>query len=131
MVNMVWHKFWANNKNEIDGKAKRFMAIDANDKVTLTVNNGPAPESSSYKETALHPKDLSMGTRAIRITKKVLLEAVDAEGIKVGEEIVLLRWGVVRITKADGQSLEGDLVPDGDFKKAKKLSHMTNSMFSE
>lgn len=126
VVNMVWHTFWANNKNEIDGKAKRFMAIDSEDKATLTVNNGPAPDSCSYKETALHPKDPSMGTRAIRIAKKVLLEAEDVEGVAIGEEIVLLRWGVIKITKVDGKNLEGDYVPDGDFKKARKLSWLAD-----
>ena len=34
VVNMVWHNFWANNKKEIDGKAKRFMAIDSQAKAS-------------------------------------------------------------------------------------------------
>lgn len=126
VVNMVWHAFWANNKNEIDGKAKRFMAIDSENSVTLTINNGPSIDSNSYKETALHPKDISMGTRTIRVAKTVLLEAVDVDGLTVGDDIVLLRWGVVRITNVEGNCLQGDHVPNGDFKKARKLSWLAN-----
>ena len=60
----------------------------------------------------------------MRLADRVLLEAVDTEGIVEGEEIVLLRWGVVRITKvldATGTiQLQGEFVPDGDFKVAKR-----------
>ena len=119
-VKMVWHSFWANNKKEIDPKAKRFMAIDSEDNAVLTVTNGPSAESFTFKETTLHPKEPSMGTRAVRMAKKVILETEDVDGVEVGEEIVLLRWGVVKITTIDGKALEGEYVPDGDFKKAKR-----------
>jgi glutamyl-tRNA synthetase len=49
------------------------------------------------------------------------LETIDVDGITVGETVALMRWGVVKISKADG-GLEG---ADGDFKAAKrKLSWM-------
>eukprot|EP00522_Entomoneis_paludosa_P015533 CAMPEP_0172445112 /NCGR_PEP_ID=MMETSP1065-20121228/5055_1 /TAXON_ID=265537 /ORGANISM="Amphiprora paludosa, Strain CCMP125" /LENGTH=900 /DNA_ID=CAMNT_0013195907 /DNA_START=60 /DNA_END=2762 /DNA_ORIENTATION=+ len=121
VVNMVWHTFWANNKKEIDGKAKRFMAIDKARNTKLVVTNGPKEGDFAFRETTLHPKDPAMGTRVIRLCDTVLLENVDVEGIVVGEDIVLLRWGVVKITKinADG-GLEGEHVPDGDFRAAKR-----------
>ena len=127
VVNMEWHKFWAENKKDIDAFSKRYMAIDKQDHATLTVTNGP--DHAAFLTTALHPKDPKMGKRAIRIGKKVLLETVDVEGVTVGEEIVLLRWGVVKISKVtDAKNFEGEYVPNGDFKAAKrKLSWMADS----
>ena len=127
VVNMVWHKFWATNKKEIDTRAKRFMAIDDQDRVTLIVSNGPTVESNTYKETSFHPKDPAMGSRTMRLANRVFLESADVQGITVGEEIVLLRWGVIKISKVDGKILTGEYVPDGDFKKAKlKLSWLAD-----
>jgi glutamyl-tRNA synthetase len=127
VVNMEWNKFWAENKKEIDKQAKRFMAINKADNVELTITNGPEESSNSYLESPLHPKDPSLGSRVVRLSKQVLLETVDVDGITVGETIVLMRWGVVKISKIDG-GLEGEFVPDGDFKAAKrKLSWMAKT----
>ncbi len=91
VVNMEWNKFWSENKKEIDKTAKRFMAIDAVRNVSLQVTNHS--DKNSYLTTTYHPKDPTLGSRAIRIASQVLLESVDVEGMLVGEEIVLLRWG--------------------------------------
>lgn len=128
VVNMDWSKFWAENKKEIDKKAKRFMAIDSTSHATLKVTNAPAADANAYVTTSLHPKDPSMGSRALSIGQDILLETVDVNGIQVGEEIVLLRWGVVKITSVTADSLEGEYIPNGDFKAAKrKLSWMAKS----
>ena len=119
VVNMVWHTFWSNNKKEIDGKAKRFMAVDKVNHTKLVVTNGPKEGDFTFRETAFHPKDPSMGTRIMRLSNNVLLENVDVEGVTVGEEIVLLRWGVVKLTKVDN-GLEGEFIPDGDIRAAKR-----------
>ncbi len=126
IVDMEWKKIWAENKKEIDKYAKRFMAIDKTENAKLTVTNGPDESVPVFVSTDYLPKDASFGKRLVRLSKNVLLEKVDVEGIEVGEEIVLMRWGVVKITKVDG-GLEGELLPDGDFKKAKrKLSWLAD-----
>jgi glutamyl-tRNA synthetase len=73
-------------------------------------------------QTSLHPKNPELGERALRIAKEVFLEAADVEGLIVGEEIVLMRWGVVKITcvSDDKKSFAGELVPNGDFRAAKR-----------
>lgn len=126
VVFMDWTVFWSENKKEIDKEAKRFMAVDKENNVKLTVTNGPEEGDFSFMETPFHPKDPSLGKRNVRLSKNVLLETADMDGVEVGEQIVLLRWGVVKITKVDG-GLEGEYVPDGDFKAAKrKLSWLAN-----
>lgn len=96
VVNMEWNKFWAENKKEVDKRARRFMAIDAGNHVKLTVSNGPSTDEYSYITTSFHPKDPSIGKRVVRLAKEVLLETADAQDIKVGDEIVLIRWGKCR-----------------------------------
>jgi glutamyl-tRNA synthetase len=127
VVNMEWSKCWAENKKEIDTQAKRFTTINKTDNVELTVTNGPEGSSNSYLASPLHLKDSSLGSRVIRISKQVLFETVDVDGIAAGETIVLMRWGGVKISKVDG-GLEGEFIPDGDFKAAKrKLSWMAKT----
>jgi glutamyl-tRNA synthetase len=91
VVNMEWSKFWAENKKEIDKYAKRFMAIDKSENVPLIVTN--AEDGLNFLTTDYLPKDPSFGKRLVRISKRVLLEKVDTEGMEVGENIVLTRWG--------------------------------------
>ena len=91
VVNMEWSKFWAENKKEIDKYAKRFMAIDKRDHVALSVTN--ACDGVGFLTTDYLPKDPSFGKRLVRISRNVLLEKVDTEGMEVGENIVLTRWG--------------------------------------
>eukprot|EP00558_Chaetoceros_sp_UNC1202_P006864 CAMPEP_0197237056 /NCGR_PEP_ID=MMETSP1429-20130617/3994_1 /TAXON_ID=49237 /ORGANISM="Chaetoceros sp., Strain UNC1202" /LENGTH=423 /DNA_ID=CAMNT_0042695979 /DNA_START=1457 /DNA_END=2728 /DNA_ORIENTATION=+ len=126
IVNMEWSKFWADNKKAIDTRARRFLAIDKADNVKLTVTNVPPKEDNAFVITDNLPKDPSFGKHHIRISKKIMLEKVNTEGITAGEEIVLMRWGVIKITKVD-RGLEGEYIPNGDFKKAKrKVSWMAN-----
>lgn len=91
VVNMEWSKFWAENKKEIDKYSKRFMAIDKVDHVSLTITN--AGDGVSFLSTDYLPKDPSFGKRLVRTSNKVILEKVDCEGMEVGENIVLTRWG--------------------------------------
>lgn len=128
IVLMDWTAFWSENKKEIDKCAKRFMAVNPKgSNVQLRILNAPNEADFAFIETSCHPKDPSLGNRALRIASEVLLETVDVEGIEIGEQIVLLRWGVVKITKVDGAKLEGEYIPDGDFKGAKrKLSWLAD-----
>lgn len=119
VVYMDWTVFWSENKKEIDKTSRRFMAIDKDDHAKLVIRNAPNASDNAYIETSYHPKDPSLGTRVVRLSNEVLLESIDVEAIQVGEDIVLLRWGVVKITKVEG-GLEGEFVPDGDFKAPKR-----------
>jgi glutamyl-tRNA synthetase len=56
-----------------------------------------------------------------------MVESSDISGVEVGENIVLSRWGVVKITKVEG-GIEGEYVPDGDLKACKrKLTWLSES----
>lgn len=135
IVLMDWTVFWSENKKEIDKAAKRFMAVNKKgDNATLHITNAPLESDMTFVETICHPKDSTFGSRSLRIANKVLLETVDVEGLTVGENIVLMRWGVVKITKVDHDTkiFEGEFVPNGDFKTTKRklswLADVTNNI---
>ena len=69
------------------------MAIDSEKNCLLRVTGAPAEGDHAYIETPFHPKDPSLGNRLVQISSEVFLEAVDTDGLVVGENIVLLRWG--------------------------------------
>ena len=51
-----------------------------------------------------------------------LLEGEDAAGLNAGDEVVLVRWGLVKITAKTGPlAFVGEYVPDGVLKKKKAL----------
>jgi len=108
---MEWNKFWAKNKKEIDPLSKRFMAVSSRENCArVKVVNAPAMSANAFITTEYFPKDATAGKRIVRIGTDVLVEKSDVEGIQVGEDIVLMRWGLVKVTKVDGDSIEGEYV---------------------
>lgn len=73
------------------------MAIDQNNNAKLTISNAPRIEDNAFISTDFLPKDPAFGKRHIRIANSVLLEKIDIDGIIVGENIVLMRWGKCKL----------------------------------
>jgi glutamyl-tRNA synthetase len=119
---MEWNKFWAENKKDIDVVAKRYMAVSDEVNVTLKVVNAPKDAENAYISVDCHPKDPALGKRLMKTSDTVLIEKEDCEGLEVGEEICLMRWGVVKMTKVDvaNKIFEGEYVVGGDVKAAKR-----------
>lgn len=122
---MEWDKLWAYNKAIIDPKAQRYTAIVKDTACRIHIENGPdAIEAQSHP---LHPKDATLGSKAVMYGKDLWIEKDDALAINEGEKITLMKWGNVIITKKeeiDGViTLTGTVDPtDKDFKGTKKLT---------
>eukprot|EP01099_Mayorella_cantabrigiensis_P001424 TRINITY_DN1618_c0_g1_i2.p1 TRINITY_DN1618_c0_g1~~TRINITY_DN1618_c0_g1_i2.p1 ORF type:complete len:421 (-),score=118.54 TRINITY_DN1618_c0_g1_i2:28-1290(-) len=115
-------KLWALNKKILDPIVPRHTAIDADSKITLTLTNGPT--SVEKKETPKHKKNPSLGNKTVFYTSQVYLEEVDAQAIKVNEEVTLMDWGnvIVREIQKNGEklSLKGELNLQGNVKDTEK-----------
>jgi len=123
---MEWDKLWAMNKDIIDPTTPRYTAIVKSSACHLYVENGPAtPEARSQP---LHPKNDSVGSKAVIYGRDLWIERDDAASIEVGEKVTLMKWGNVTITKKEnGQDgnpvLYGTIdESDKDFKKTKKIT---------
>lgn len=129
IITMEWDKFWAENKATLETTAHRYMGIATPAEVTLTLTN-VAPEVTSHS-TPLLPQMPEKGSREIRRYNRVLIDQADARCMKEGEQLTLLRWGNVTITKmarggVDGASIlaiEAEYNAESqDFKKTKKYT---------
>lgn len=126
---MEWDKLWALNKDIIDPITPRYTAIVKSSAVKLIIENGP--EQIEAKSQALHPKNESLGTKAVIYGRELWIEKDDAVAIQEGEKITLMKWGnatITKIEKTDDGSLtlfaKVDLA-DKDFKKTKKITWVT------
>ena len=87
------------NKNEINKYAKRFMGNNNVEHMVLMLTNaGNVDKSIGYLSTDYLPKDPTFGQRLLRTGKRILIEKLEMEGIKVGENIVLTRWSMSCLT---------------------------------
>jgi len=131
---MEWDKIWTINKRHIDPVAPRYTGITLQNQAIIELDNFNA-QQPEVVSVALHPKNPSVGKKAISRSSRVIIEQDDARLIKEGEEVTLMNWGNVIIKKihkaADGLTvtrLEGSLHLEGDPKKTdKKLTWLDGS----
>ncbi|KAH3900809.1 probable Glutamate--tRNA ligase, cytoplasmic [Saccharomycodes ludwigii] len=127
VINLEWNLIWSFNKKVIDPIAPRHTAIVNPVKLHLV---GPdAPQEPTVEMKSKHKKNPSVGEKKVIYYKDVVIDKDDADLINDGEEVTLMDWGNVIITKknTDG-SLEGKLHLEGDFKKTKlKLTWLADT----
>lgn len=123
IINLDWSLIWAVNKKVIDPIAPRHTALASKDLVTVNIVDGPELHSEKKPK---HKKNPAVGEKDVYYSNKVLIEQVDAAGIKDGEEVTFMDWGNVICTKvhkdAEGKvtSIDAKLHLDGDFRKTEK-----------
>uniref|UniRef100_A0A6B2E7J0 Bifunctional glutamate/proline--tRNA ligase n=1 Tax=Phlebotomus kandelakii TaxID=1109342 RepID=A0A6B2E7J0_9DIPT len=124
VVFMEWDKIWAFNKKVIDPVAPRYTALEKNKTVVVNVE-GAGKESL---EVPAHPKNESVGMKKIDLGPQILIDQVDAETLKEGENATFINWGNLLIKKInrDGgtvTSIDASLNLDNkDYKKTVKLT---------
>ncbi|CAB3368587.1 Hypothetical predicted protein [Cloeon dipterum] len=121
---MEWDKIWAFNKKVIDPVAPRFTALEEDRPVTVNVKG--------IKEEALtvakHPKDPAVGNKTVWVGPKVLIDRVDAETLKEGENTTFINWGnilIKKINRSNGGITSVDAEPNLDNKDYKKTLKIT------
>ena len=128
VITMEWDKFWAENKQVLETSAPRYMGVQTPNEVVLTLTN-VAAEVTAHS-TPLMPQLPEKGSRVIRRFNKVMIDQADALCMSQGEQVTLLRWGNVTITKIDKQASDGKVIAmtgeynadSTDFKKTKKYT---------
>lgn len=126
VVFMEWDKIWALNKKVIDPIAPRYTALEISDRIVVNV----AGISKAEKiQVAAHPKNPDVGQKTIWIGPRILIDYVDAEAVKEGENATFINWGNLLIKKVnrggDGRitSVDASLNLDNkDYKKTVKLT---------
>ncbi|CAH1419869.1 unnamed protein product [Lactuca virosa] len=88
---MEWDKLWNINKRIIDPVCPRHTAIIEENRVLLTLLDGP--HKPFVRVLPKHKKHPAAGDKATTFTKKIWIEQVDAKAINPNEEITLMDWG--------------------------------------
>ena len=95
VVFMEWDKIWAFNKKVIDPIAPRYTALDFDDPVTINVI-GAKEECLSVPK---HPKNGDVGMKSVWTSPKIIIDRVDADCLKEGENATFINWGNLLIKK--------------------------------
>ncbi|CCF60353.1 hypothetical protein KAFR_0J02890 [Kazachstania africana CBS 2517] len=127
VINLEWNIIWAFNKKVIDPVAPRHTAVVNPVKIHLTGED--APETPKIEMKPKHKKNPAVGEKKVIYYKDIVVDKEDADVIEVNEEVTLMDWGNIIITKknADG-SMEAKVHLEGDFKKtAHKLTWLADT----
>lgn len=127
VVTMEWDKIWAFNKKVIDPIAPRYTSLTTEQvPVSVLVEDDVKEEK---KSVSLHPKNTTVGEKLIWYGKKLLIEAVDAQEMNVGDTVTFIHWGNMKITGIEkGANGNVNLVKarldleNKDFKKTLKVT---------
>ncbi|KAL3231071.1 Glutamate--tRNA ligase, cytoplasmic [Nakaseomyces bracarensis] len=125
VINLEWNIIWAFNKKVIDPVAPRHTAVV--DPVKIHIEG--APETPKTEMKPKHKKNPDVGEKKVIFYQNVVIDKADADVIEANEEVTLMDWGNIIITKknADG-SMEAKLHLEGDFKKTKyKLTWLADT----
>ncbi|XP_022913832.2 bifunctional glutamate/proline--tRNA ligase [Onthophagus taurus] len=129
VVFMEWDKIWAFNKKVIDPIAPRFTAVDSSNNVVVNVKN----VKSEKVAVAKHPKNTEIGLKDTWLGPRILIDTVDAECLKEGENTTFINWGNLMIKKInrDGDKITSvDAEPNlenKDYKKTLKLTWLAET----
>lgn len=113
-------KIWVCNRKHIDVSAKRFFAISTENQFQIVVEN--AEKDVEEVEVPNSQDNKELGTHILYRTAKVGVEYDDANDIKEGDKITLMKWGNCIVNKVEDKTIyvKVDLA-DQNFAKTKKL----------
>ncbi|KAL6850474.1 hypothetical protein ACP4OV_021101 [Aristida adscensionis] len=119
---MEWDKLWTINKKIIDPVCARHTAVLKDQRVLLTLTNGP--DEPFIRILPRHKKYEGAGKKATTFTNRIWLEYADASVISTGEEVTLMDWGnaIIKEIKMENGTitqLVGELHLEGSVKSTK------------
>ncbi|KRT81232.1 tRNA synthetase, partial [Oryctes borbonicus] len=129
VVFMEWDKIWSINKKVIDPIAPRYTAVDFTSHMPVYVENAKEEKLTVPK----HPKNAEVGDKELWIGPKILIDTVDAETLKEGENATFINWGnllVKKINRENGKITSVNAQPNvenKDYKKTVKLTWLADT----
>ncbi|CAG9813214.1 unnamed protein product [Phaedon cochleariae] len=128
VVFMEWDKIWAFNKKVIDPIAPRYTALEFSEPVPVLVE-GAKQECLTVPK---HPKNAEIGTKEVWVGPKILIDLVDAECLKEGENTTFINWGnllIKKINRQNGKIINVEAktnLENKDYKKTLKLTWLAD-----
>ncbi|OEL13712.1 Glutamate--tRNA ligase, cytoplasmic [Dichanthelium oligosanthes] len=119
---MEWDKLWTVNKKIIDPVCARHTAVLKDQRVLLTLTNGP--EEPFIRILPRHKKYEGAGNKATTFTNRIWLEYADASVMSTGQEVTLMDLGntIIKEIKTENgiiTQMVGELHLEGSVKSTK------------
>ena len=124
VVFMEWDKIWAMNKKVIDPIAPRFTTVTSDYFVEVRIKDVQVESVQADK----HPKDPNVGQKTVWRGPTIVIDGVDAEALKEGENTTFINWGnliIDKVHKANGKVEYVEATPNLDNKDFKKTLKVT------
>ena len=124
VVFMEWDKIWAMNKKVIDPVAPRFTTVNKGYHVEVRIKDVKVESVQADK----HPKDPNVGQKTVWRGPTIVIDGVDAEALKEGENTTFINWGNLIIDKVHKKNDKIEFVEatpnldNKDFKKTLKVT---------
>jgi len=128
VITMEWDKFWSENKKVLEDLCPRYMGVTVSKAVTVYLENVAAEVTGHTVQ--IHPQKAEMGNRVLRRFNEVIIDQFDAKTFKEGEEVTMLRWGNIKISRIESCAVSNDVTAiyasydaaATNFSKTKKLT---------
>jgi len=124
VVFMEWDKIWALNKKVLDPVVARHTTVDLKYNVPVSVMGVKVSSHMSPK----HPKNTEVGEKTVWTGPRLIIDGVDAEQLKDGENATFINWGnlmIKKVNKKDGKVVSVDAEENTDNKDFKKTLKVT------
>jgi len=124
VVFMEWDKIWAFNKKVLDPVVARHTTVDLKYNVPVLVAGAKVSSHLSAK----HPKNTEVGEKTVWTGPRLIIDGVDAEQLKEGENATFINWGnlkIKKVNKKDGKVVSVDAEENTDNKDFKKTLKVT------
>ena len=124
VVFMEWDKIWAMNKKVIDPIAPRFTTVTSDYFVEVRIKDVQVESVKADK----HPKDPNVGQKTVWRGPTIVIDGLDAEALKEGENTTFINWGNMIINKVHKKNDKVEFVEatpnldNKDFKKTLKVT---------
>jgi len=124
VVFMEWDKIWGLNKKVIDPIVPRHTTVDKVYNVPVRI---PGVKLAS-QQSPCHPKNPDVGEKTVWTGPEIIIDGVDAEALKEGENATFINWGnlmIKKVNKEGGKVTSVDAIDNTenkDFKKTMKLT---------
>lgn len=122
-----WDKIWAINRKHVDPIALRITAISKSGVAEIHIDNFEGPDQVSL--IPFHAKNDSLGAKPLVLTKSILVEVEDLNGVKVGDKILPMKFGVCTVTSISADFRKATVTwdpKDTNFKEPKKITWLPN-----
>jgi len=120
---MEWDKIWAINRKHIDPIALKLTAISKVGTAEVIIDNFDGADQVSL--VPFHVKNEALGSKPVTKTKSILVEVEDLTGLKVGDKILPMKYGVCTITSITEDFRKATVTwdpKDTNFKDPKKVT---------